>query len=75
MDKGTFTLRPDYKVPTNVTMYCCVDCKKNGVTHAIIEKPGPAAPGNEVSFKGSPTTIREVLDAANKMALGFRPPW
>jgi hypothetical protein len=58
MEKGNFTLKEKWSAPTNETMYECVDCKKIGKPHNIIVKPGPLAPGNEVSYKDDPTTIR-----------------
>ena len=58
MEKGTFVLKKNYKIPTNVTMYECVECTTRHKDHEIIERPGPPAPGNEVSNKGDATTVR-----------------
>jgi len=58
-EKGNFSLNwKRMKAPTNDTMYDCEDCLKTGRQHKIVREPGPPAPGNEVSFKGDPTTIR-----------------
>lgn len=70
MEKGIFVLKPDYKTPTDTSMYCCVECRDSGIIHKIIEKPGPPAKGNEVSFKGDPTQIR-VCTGCNK----YDGPW
>lgn len=56
--KGHFIIKSTWTAPTNDTMYECVECKEKGIEHQIFRKPGPPAPGNEVSFKGDPTTIR-----------------
>lgn len=70
MGKGIFTLKPDYKVPTNTSMYCCVECRDSGKQHEIVEKPGPPARGNEMSMRGDATTIR-VCTGCNK----YDGPW
>ncbi len=69
--KGTFVLNSDRTIiPTDDTMYDCVDCRSNDIEHIIETKPGPPAPGNEVSMRGDPTTIR-VCSGCGK----FDGPW
>lgn len=70
-NKGTFVLNHERSsIPTNISMYDCVECLENGVEHKLIRKPGPPAPGNEFSMPGDPTTIR-VCTGCNK----YDGPW
>lgn len=36
-EKGRFNLKKAYTTPTNITMYYCEDCRKEGVEHKIVE--------------------------------------
>ena len=59
MKTGVFVL--DYNrasIPTDDTMYDCMDCIDKGITHKIERKPGPPGRGNAVSLPGCATTIR-----------------
>lgn len=63
MKKGTFTLNHDRwraagMKSTNNSNYDCEDCLKSGITHEIVDKPGPPADGNDYCSKGDATTIR-----------------
>lgn len=59
--RGNFVMNSSrYSVPTNDSMYDCVDCLRENIPHQIITVPGPDVEHNtQTALRGDATTLRQ----------------